>query len=93
MKEYADDNCEFKENGGKLSKRVENIVGKGEIAVMSNFSFFHSVFQRLQQTGKQKLARERVNQLPDKKILDWSKSKQIADDILKCILKIKVSAI
>ena len=28
---------------------------------------------------------ERVNSLPDDKILDWSKLKQIADDILKCI--------
>ena len=26
-----------------------------------------------------------VNALPDDKILDWSKLKQIADDILKCI--------
>ena len=26
-----------------------------------------------------------VNPLPDDKILDWSKLKQIADDILKCI--------
>ena len=25
------------------------------------------------------------NLLPDDKILDWSKLKQIADDILKCI--------
>ena len=25
-----------------------------------------------------------INQLPDDKILDWSKLKQIADDILKC---------
>ena len=25
------------------------------------------------------------NQLPDDKILDWPKLKQIADDILKCI--------
>ena len=25
------------------------------------------------------------NPLPDEKILDWSKLKQIADDILKCI--------
>ena len=28
---------------------------------------------------------ESVNSLPDDKILDWSKLKQIADDILKCI--------
>ena len=27
----------------------------------------------------------RVNSLPDNKILDWFKLKQIADDILKCI--------
>ena len=26
-----------------------------------------------------------INALPDDKILDWSKLKQIADDILKCI--------
>ena len=30
-----------------------------------------------------------VNPLPDDKILDWSKLKQIADDILKCILNEK----
>ena len=27
----------------------------------------------------------RLNPLPDDKILDWSKLKEIADDILKCI--------
>ena len=26
-----------------------------------------------------------LNPLPDEKILDWSKLKEIADDILKCI--------
>ena len=26
-----------------------------------------------------------INSLPDDKILDWSKLKQIADDILECI--------
>ena len=26
-----------------------------------------------------------INSLPDDKILDWSKRKQMADDILKCI--------
>ena len=26
-----------------------------------------------------------INPLPDDKILDWSKLKQIADDILNCI--------
>ena len=28
---------------------------------------------------------EKINSLPDNKILDWSKLKQIANDILKCI--------
>ena len=32
LKEFADDNFKFDENGSKLSKWVENIVGKGEIA-------------------------------------------------------------
>ena len=32
MKEFEDDNFKFDENGRKLSKRVENTVGKGEIA-------------------------------------------------------------
>ena len=32
LKEFADDNSEVDENGGKFSERVENAVGKGEIA-------------------------------------------------------------
>ena len=32
LKEFADDNFKFDESGRKLSKRVENTVGKGEIA-------------------------------------------------------------
>ena len=36
-----DDNFKFDENGRKFSKRVENTVGKGEIA--SNFSFSHGI--------------------------------------------------
>ena len=31
-KEFADNNSKFGENGRKFSKRVENTVGKGEIA-------------------------------------------------------------
>ena len=29
-----------------------------------------------------------LNQFPDDKILDWSKLKEVADDILKCIYHI-----
>ena len=36
-KEFADDNFKFDDNGGKLSKRVENTVGKGEIARYEQF--------------------------------------------------------
>ena len=32
LKEFADDNFEFDENGRKFSKWVENTVGKGVIA-------------------------------------------------------------
>ena len=32
LKEFADDNFNFDENGRKLSKWVENTVGKGKIA-------------------------------------------------------------
>ena len=32
LKEFAEDNFKFDKNGGKFSKRVENTVGKGEIA-------------------------------------------------------------
>ena len=32
LKEFADDNFKFDKNGRKLSKQVENTVGKGEIA-------------------------------------------------------------
>ena len=32
LKEFADDNFKFHENGQMFSKRVGNAVGKGEIA-------------------------------------------------------------
>ena len=32
LKEFADDNFKFDKNNGKVSKRIENTVGKGEIA-------------------------------------------------------------
>ena len=34
---FEDDNFKFKENGRKYSKRVENTVGKGEIAHYQQF--------------------------------------------------------
>ena len=40
LKEFADDNFKFDENGRKFSKRVENTVGKGEIARYQQFLLF-----------------------------------------------------
>ena len=40
LKEFADDNFRFDENGRRFSKRVENTVGKGEIACHEQFLLF-----------------------------------------------------
>ena len=40
LKEFADDNFKFDENDRKLSKRVGNTVGKGEIARPEQFFHF-----------------------------------------------------
>ena len=46
LKEFADDSFEFDENGRKLSKQVENTVGKGEIARKKQFLLFPQCFQK-----------------------------------------------
>ena len=46
MKEFADDNFKFDENGRKLSKWIENTVGKEEIARYEQFLLFPQCFQR-----------------------------------------------
>ena len=46
LKEFADDNFKFDENGRKLSKWVENTVGKGEIARYEQFLLFSQCFQK-----------------------------------------------
>ena len=40
MKEFADDNFKFVQNGRKPSKQVENTLGKGEIASYEQFLIF-----------------------------------------------------
>ena len=47
MKDLADDNFKFDENGRKFTKPVENTVGKGEIACYEQFLLFPQYFQRL----------------------------------------------
>ena len=49
LKQSADDNFKFDENSRKFSKRVENTVGKGEIAR-------YSVFKWLVSKGCQKVS-------------------------------------
>ena len=44
LKEFADDNFKFDENGRKLSKRVENTVGKGDIVRYEQFLLFPQCF-------------------------------------------------
>ena len=44
LKEFADDNFEFDENGRKLSKRLKNTEGKGEIALYEQFLLFPLCF-------------------------------------------------
>ena len=46
LKEFADDNFKLDENGRKLSKRVENTVGKGEIARNEQFLLFPQCFRK-----------------------------------------------
>ena len=47
LKEFADNNLKFEENGRKFSLRIENCVRKGDIARKSIFTYSHGVFLRL----------------------------------------------
>ena len=47
LKKFADDNFKFDENGRKFSKRVENTVGKGEIACYVQFLRIPQCFKDL----------------------------------------------
>ena len=46
LKDLADDNFKSDENGRKFFKRVENTVGKGEIARYEQFLLFPQCFQK-----------------------------------------------
>ena len=46
LKEFADDNSKLEENGRRFAQRVENTVGKGEIARYEQFLLFPRVFKR-----------------------------------------------
>ena len=81
MREFADDNSESKESGGKLSKRIENTAGKGEIARYEQFFPFPTVFSgHVQRKCKNK---DSFGKGPIVAIL--------IDSILKIVLSIAVS--
>ena len=46
LKEFADDNFKFDKSCKKFSNRIENTVGKGEIARYEQFPLFPQCFQR-----------------------------------------------
>ena len=46
LKVFTDDNLKFDKNGRKLSKWVENTVGKEEIARYEQFFLFPQCFQK-----------------------------------------------
>ena len=54
LKQSADDNFESDENSIKFSKRVEDTVGKGEIARYEQFPLFPQCFQKACFTGASK---------------------------------------
>ena len=69
LKEFADDNFKFHENERKLSKQVENTVGKGEIACYEQFLLFPQCFQKACFPGASKgvVVWEWVNPFPNDK--------------------------
>ena len=46
LKLFADNNINFDENGKKFPKRIEDTVGKGEIACYKEFLLFPKCFQK-----------------------------------------------
>ena len=56
MKTIADDKLNVTKMVISVFDRVENIVGKGEIACTSNFCLFHNVFKRLLSQTCQKVS-------------------------------------
>ena len=54
LKQSSDDNFKFDENSRKFPERVENIVGKGEIARYEQFLLYPQCFQKVYFQGVSK---------------------------------------
>ena len=78
-------------NGRKLSKWVENTVGKGEIACYEQFLLFPQCFQKACFPGASKgvIVWEWVNPSANNKILDRSKLKAVVDEKINVREKLK----
>ena len=77
LKEFADDNFKFAKIGRKLSKQVENTVGKGEIARYEQFLLFPQCFQKTE-ASKGVIVWEQVNPFPNIPFWDRPKFKEAA---------------
>ena len=68
LKEFADNDFKFDEYGRKSSERIENTVGKGEIAHYEQFLLFPQCFQKTctADTLKPGLVWERVKNIVGK---------------------------
>ena len=74
LKEFADDNFKFDENGRKVSEWVEKTVGKGQIARYEQFLLFPQCFQKASLCGNGLLVTNTVNTLClEGRFLDISK--------------------
>ena len=92
MKDFADDNFNFDENGRQLSKWVENTVGKGEIARYEQFLLFPQCFQKacFQGASKGVIVWEWVNSSSNSKILDTAKLKALYNQRVNLEINISV---
>ena len=93
MKEFADDNFKFDENGRKLSKHVENTVGKGEIAHYEQFLLFQQWFQKACFPGVSKgvIVWEWVNLFRNDKFWTFLNLKSLQKTILNLMKMVKSS--
>ena len=73
LKEFADNNFKIDGNGSKLSKRVENTVGNGEIARNEQFLLFPQCFLPVWKTFCHfpQISNCRLQTLSDKKCLKF----------------------
>ena len=88
LKDFADDNLNFEENGRNLFKPVENTMGKEEIARYEQFLLFPQCFQKACFPGASKGVNvwEWVNSTADTEILSSLQNNSLAEcnTIFKC---------